>query len=179
LTGVVPCDVLPAPADGISDAALASIAAALGLEPSGMAQDGLTASDGTHVRFLSSEPGAHPALAVVVENRVSSRDDVGRRADASPCNGTNVDFASGAMVETCPNGIQRLFFLQLQEGSDGPLDVGRVASIDLYADGFPDGQIPETADLVGALANGLPEAIGQALQPYHDVFPHPATPAGG
>lgn len=129
------CALLPS-TGGVSEAAGTDWANYLGLDPNAIAHFTTRGGDGSDVRIVFS-PEEQQALAVMVAgNRPVTATDFERMVSTSFCDPVPVDIGDMAIRAICPDGTHRLFSMSFLQGENGPLDYGRIFSVDLLPAGF-------------------------------------------
>lgn len=163
-----PCGHLGGLEPGIPQSALEAFASAIDVTLEHTAYANVRTPDGTAIGALVDAQGA-PTLVLSASGRPVSQGLFDLRVAASTCESETVEFKDAAVIEACPDGTQRLFFLDLFETDAGPAEFGRVFSAEVRPPAFPDSVTEEIHPIFSDRA--VREAVAQAFDPDIMLFP--------
>lgn len=168
-----PCGHVGGLALEIPRSALEAFAAAVDVSLEDAAYANVRTPDGTALGALVDAQGA-PTLILSASGRPVSRGLFDLRVAASTCESETVDFKDAAVVEGCPDGTQRLFFLDLFETDAGQAEFGRVFSAEVRPGAFPDGAADDVHPIFSELA--VRRAVAHAFDPDMLLLPDGRDP---
>ena len=154
--GMRQCALLPLLDGGIPDGVGEAWAEYLGYGATDIEQFAIDGADGSSASVVFAPEVERAIVAMVAGNRPSTAADFERRAATSFCDTVSVPLGAAGIRERCPNGTDRLFWFTPFENADGPLEFGRIFTVELIP-GPPDSEpvgepmsfdVPLSAELI-------------------------------
>lgn len=163
-----PCGQLPQVPDGLGPGQVDALVGTLGYDSAGFEHLEFPGQDGSDNRILLDPAVGEPAIIVGTDGRPSTVQDFERRIATSYCEVSDFDRGLAGALERCPDGTQRLFWLEPLVTDGVAQDYGRTWFIEIHPGGFADGDFPDSVilPLEGSTPAELDEALDVLVGPY-------------